>query len=59
MKLPSLREIVFTVAQQAFTANKPKSSNTIKMLKTKPRNGFSYNAEFLVKSIKERYEIEE
>ena len=49
----------YDTTQQAFTANKPKSSNTIKMMKTKPRNGFSYNAEFLVKSIKERYEIEE
>ena len=44
--------------QQQFTASKSKSSNTIKMLMSKPSNTFSYNAEFLVRSIKTRYEIE-
>ena len=48
----------YNTTQQQFTTSKPKSSNTIKMLKKKPSNTFSYNAEFLVRSIMARYEIE-
>ena len=48
----------YETTQQQFTVSKPKASNTIKMLKSKPANTFSYNAEFLVGSIKSRYEIE-
>ena len=39
-----------------FSSSKPSSTNTIVCFTEKP-DGFTYNAEFLVKSITEKYEI--
>ena len=48
----------YKTTQQQYTQSKPSSSNTIKLLKEKPSNTFSYNAEFIVKSMKATYGIE-
>ena len=42
---------------QTYNISKPNSSNTIVCFKDKPENGFSYNAEFISESIKEKYGI--
>ena len=42
---------------QTYNISKPNSSNTIVCFKDKPENGFSYNAEFISASIKEKYGI--
>lgn len=48
----------YAAGGQTYTTSKPRSSNTIKCFKTKPRiNAQAYNAEFLVKSIKQQYKI--
>ncbi len=41
---------------QTFHISKPRTTNTIVCFKEKPE-GFSYNAEFLAKSLKEKYEL--
>jgi len=42
---------------QTFHISKPGTTNTIVCFKEKPE-GFSYNAEFLTKSLKEKYELD-
>lgn len=43
---------------QTYNISKPSTSNTILLHKTKPTRGISYEAEFVVKSIKTKYDIE-
>ena len=46
-----------TTGGQTYYSSKPTSSNTIVCFKEKPE-GFSFNANFIEKSIKERYQID-
>ena len=43
---------------QTYNISKPSSSNTIVCFKEKPKKGFSYNAEFIFKSVSKKYDIE-
>ncbi|WP_394497045.1 CC0125/CC1285 family lipoprotein [Shewanella sp. ENK2] len=43
---------------QTYNISKPSSSNTIVCFNEKPTTGFSYNAEFIFKSITKKYDIE-
>ncbi len=43
---------------QTYNISKPSSSNTIVCFKEKPKSGMSYNAIFLSKSIKKKYNIQ-
>ena len=47
-----------TVKTGGMTFVKPNINNTILCLKEKPKNGISYEAEFIVKSIKEKHSIQ-
>lgn len=46
-----------TTGGQTYNISKPSSSNTIVCFKEKPEEGFSYNAEFIYKSITQKYGI--
>jgi len=41
-----------------FTSTTPSANNTIMMFKEKPAGGISYSAEFVKKSIREKYELD-
>jgi hypothetical protein len=45
-----------TYGGQTFNISKPRASNTIVCFKEKPE-GFSYNARFIEKSLKDKYEL--
>ena len=47
-----------TKGGQTYNISKPSSSNTIVCFKEKPQVGFSYNAEFIYKSISKKYGIQ-
>jgi len=47
----------YTTGGQTYTLSKPRTVNTIVMFKEKPSGGFSYNAQFIIKGIKEKYRI--
>ncbi|NVJ49618.1 MAG: hypothetical protein HWE11_04475 [Gammaproteobacteria bacterium] len=53
---PSGYPVTTTSGGQTYISATPTSSNTIVLLKDKPA-GFSYEAAFVVKSIKEKYKI--
>lgn len=46
-----------TTGGQTYNISKPSSSNTIVCFKEKPSMGFSYNANFIHKSLTEKYDI--
>ncbi len=46
-----------TTGGQTYNISKPSSSNTIVCFEKKPDMGFSYNAEFIYKSITQKYRI--
>ena len=46
-----------TTGGQTYTISKPSASNTIVCFVEKPDEGFSYNAEFIFRSISEKYGI--
>lgn len=46
-----------TYGGQTYTITKPSTSNTILCYRTKPNTGFSYNAEFIYRSITNKYGI--
>lgn len=46
-----------TTGGQTYTISKPRTSNTIVCFQEKPENGFSYNADFIYKSLTEKYGI--
>ncbi|MCY4328489.1 MAG: hypothetical protein OXC48_00150 [Endozoicomonadaceae bacterium] len=46
-----------TYGGQTYHISKPTSSNTIICLKEKPKNSFSYNAEFIYRTMKQKYGI--
>jgi uncharacterized protein (UPF0333 family) len=48
-----------TSGGQTYNISKPSSSNTIVCFKEKPKNGFSYNAEFIFKNITKKYDIKQ
>ncbi|HHX8443389.1 TPA: CC0125/CC1285 family lipoprotein [Vibrio diabolicus] len=43
---------------QTYAISKPSSTNTVVMFKERPANVFTYNAKFIVKSLKAEYSIE-
>jgi hypothetical protein len=45
-----------TYGGQTYIISKPRTSNTIVCFKSKPE-GFSYNAKFLINSLKEKYDL--
>ncbi len=47
----------YATGGQSYNISKPSSSNTIVCVKEKPSTGFSYNAEFIYKSITQKYGI--
>ncbi len=47
-----------TQSHGGHTISKPRTTNTIVLHKQKPDSAFSYNAEFLFNSMKEKYGIE-
>lgn len=46
-----------TTGGNSYVISKPGASNTIVMLEEKPTGTYAYNAEFLAKSLKEKYDI--
>jgi hypothetical protein len=44
---------------QTYNISKPSTSNTIVCFKEKPASGMSYNAEFIYKNIREKYDIKD
>lgn len=46
-----------TSGGQVYNISKPSSSNTIVCFKEKPNNMFSYNAKFIYKNIRKKYNI--
>jgi len=46
-----------TTGGQTYNISKPSSSNTIVCFKEKPSNLFTYNAKFIYKNIRQKYEI--
>lgn len=46
-----------TIGGQTFLISKPSESNTIVLFKEKPKDVFSYNAEFIFKNIGQKYNI--
>lgn len=46
-----------TSGGETYIISKPSSSNTIACFANKPEKGFAYNAEFIYKSITEKYNI--
>lgn len=46
-----------TTGGNSYTVARPSTSNTILCFKDKPDSGFSYNAEFIYKSISKKYGI--
>jgi hypothetical protein len=46
-----------TTGGQTYHTSKPSSSNTMVCFKEKPESTFSYNANFIYKSITEKYDI--
>jgi hypothetical protein len=48
-----------TYGGQTYNISKPSSSNTIVCFKEKPPSGFSYNANFIFKSMTEKYRIKQ
>ncbi|KXI29136.1 CC0125/CC1285 family lipoprotein [Paraglaciecola hydrolytica] len=48
-----------TSGGQTYNISKPSASNTIVCFKEKPKNGFSYNAEFIFKNITKKYDIKQ
>ena len=47
-----------TTGGQTYNISKPRTTNTIYLLKTKPEDGaFAYNAEFIRRSLREKYRI--
>lgn len=46
-----------TTGGQTFLISKPSESNTIVLFKEKPKDVFSYNAEFIFKNMKQKYNI--
>lgn len=46
-----------TYGGQTYTITKPSTSNTILCYKAKPATGFSYNAEFIYRSVTKKYGI--
>ena len=49
--------VTTTTGGQTYHTSKPSSSNTIVCFKEKPESTFSYNANFIYKSITEKYDI--
>lgn len=47
-----------TYGGQTYNISKPSTSNTIILFKEKPEDGFSFNAEFIYKELREKYGIE-
>ena len=48
-----------TTKGQTYNISKPRSTNTIVCFKEKHTSGFSYNAKFVLKSIREKYSIKD
>lgn len=49
--------VTTTTGGQTYYTSRPSSSNTIVCFKEKPESTFSYNANFIYKSITEKYDI--
>jgi hypothetical protein len=48
-----------TTGGQTYNISKPSSSNTIVCFKEKPANVFTYNANFIYKNIRQKYDIKD
>jgi len=48
-----------TSGGQTYNISKPNTSNTILLFKEKPDNGFSYNAEFIYRELRQKYGVED
>jgi len=47
-----------TYGGQEYTMQRPSSTNTIQMFRTKPAVGFAYDAAFIIRSLSQEYELE-
>ena len=48
-----------TSGGQTYNISKPSNSNTIVLFEEKPESGFSYNAEFIYRELREKYGIKD
>lgn len=48
-----------TTGGQTYNISKPSSSNTIVCFKEKPKSVFTYNANFIYKNIRQKYDVKD